>query len=83
MLLVLFHDPAEMPFAEEYEVVETLIFYRFYKALGDGIAIWTFRGDLHRFNAARPEDLPKGLGEKRIAIVDEMGGAQEKSVDSL
>jgi hypothetical protein len=60
-----------MAFAEEDELVETLVLDGFHKSLGVRIAIGAPRWNLHAFHASRFQDRRERLGEQWIPVVED------------
>src|ERR1019366_1547628 len=76
----LLEQVAQVPFAEDDEVVQALVSDRFHETLGVRVAVGALRRNRHALHAAAfPQRRPR-LREHRVPIVDQVGRVAQESV---
>lgn len=71
MRSVLAYSQPKMPLAEKHESIQTFALYGKNKSLRISVQIWTARGQAHRRNAGKQEQVAKVSRENWFSVHDE------------
>jgi len=71
VLGIVIHEPSQVRLPERDRSTQTFLSERAYETLRVGVQVGNLRREPERLNSLVPEQPSEGIGEQRVAIVDE------------